>query len=357
MSMAPPCSLVWHVLCLQLPPLELTPELLRDFSRQYNQKVGERMKRVESITEQIKALEQKGKGVVEYRRTDPLRTSAAHESDKSCSTGASGKEPATAPELSPQPALQFHRQVPSTDSTLQIASTPHLLSAAPGAPPSREQVPILSWGPVSTTDGARLESQSALPALGSAGRSHTTTAAPSAHIIGPPCVAPPSCLWQHQETPVQLGSTESPSAAPYPFPQYSPPDTSAASYAIPCRTGDRGETQYPSPSQLEQHAAECSPGRFESGSELPAELLEFILDHSTASSAVSAHTSAVLEKPVPLPAEPWSPGIAFPNIVSPSEQPSTSHWWPDPPSSSSDRWLWPSAPFEGRLSSPWPWGS
>ncbi|EPT24821.1 hypothetical protein TGME49_245770 [Toxoplasma gondii ME49] len=340
-----------------LPPLELTPELLRDFSSQYNQKVGERMKRVESITEQIKALEQKGKGVVRCRRADPLRTSAAHESDKSCPTGASGKEPATAPELSTQPALQFHRQVPSTDSTLQVASTSHLLSAAPGAPPSREQVPILSWGPVSTTDGARLESQSALPALGSAGRSHTTTAARSAHIIGPPCVAPPSCLWQHQETPVQLGSTESPSAAPDPFPQYSPSDTSAASYAIPCRTGDSGETQYPSPSQLEQHAAACSPGRFEPGSELPAELLEFILDHSTAASAVSAHTSAVLEKPVPLPAEPWSPGIAFPNIVSPSEQPSTSHWWPDPPSSSSDRRLWPSAPFEGRLSSPWPWGS
>ncbi|ESS34018.1 hypothetical protein TGVEG_245770, partial [Toxoplasma gondii VEG] len=330
-----------------LPPLELTPELLRDFSSQYNQKVGERMKRVESITEQIKALEQKGKGVVRCRRADPLRTSAAHESDKSCPTGASGKEPATAPELSTQPALQFHRQVPSTDSTLQVASTSHLLSAAPGAPPSREQVPILSWGPVSTTDGARLESQSALPALGSAGRSHTTTAARSAHIIGPPCVAPPSCLWQHQETPVQLGSTESPSAAPDPFPQYSPSDTSAASYAIPCRTGDSGETQYPSPSQLEQHAAACSPGRFEPGSELPAELLEFILDHSTAASAVSAHTSAVLEKPVPLPAEPWSPGIAFPNIVSPSEQPSTSHWWPDPPSSSSDRRLWPSAPFEG----------
>ncbi|KYK62293.1 hypothetical protein TGPRC2_427530, partial [Toxoplasma gondii TgCatPRC2] len=83
-----------------LPPLELTPELLRDFSSQYNQKVGERMKRVESITEQIKALEQKGKGVVRCRRADPLRTSAAHESDKSCPTGASGKEPATAPELS-----------------------------------------------------------------------------------------------------------------------------------------------------------------------------------------------------------------------------------------------------------------
>ncbi|ESS34130.1 hypothetical protein TGVEG_245980 [Toxoplasma gondii VEG] len=356
-----------------LPPLELTPELLRDFSSQYNDRLVPRVMRELELSGQIGALEEKERDIFKCCLRLACRTSVTAETETPGPRVPTGGAPNPAPELSTQPELQFHRQVPSTDSTLQIASTPHLLSAAPGAPPSREQVPILSWGPVSTTDGARLEShlalpilgpagaqmesQSALPAMGSAGRSHTTTAARSAHIIGPPCVAPPSCLWQHQETPVQLGSTESPSAAPDPFPQYSPTDTSAASYAIPCRTGDRGETQYPSPSQLEQHAAACSPGRFEPGSELPAELLEFILDHSTAASAVSAHTSAVLEKPVPLPAEPWSPGIAFPNIVSPSEQPSTSHWWPDPPSSSSDRRLWPSAPFEGRLSSPWPWGS
>ncbi|KEP65465.1 UNVERIFIED_CONTAM: hypothetical protein HHA_245980 [Hammondia hammondi] len=336
-----------------LPPVELTPELLQELSRQYNDRVVPRLMRELELSGQIGALEEQERDIFKSVLPVDFRTSVTAETETPGSRVPTGGAPDAAMELAAQHALQLHRHVPSTVSTVQSVNMPYLLSAEPPAPPSREQVPVPSWGLVKTTDGALLESRSSLLILGSAGRSHTTTSAHSAHVIGPPCAAPQSCLWQHQEPPVQSGSTESPLAAQYLFPQYSLPDMSATSYAIPCRIGDRGESRYPSPSQLEQHATACSPVRLQSGSELPEDLSDFILDHSTAASAVSAHT-AVLEEPVSSPTEPWSPEISFPSIVSPSEQPSTSLWWPYLSSSASGRRLSPSAFLEGRFWSPRP---
>ncbi|KFG30151.1 hypothetical protein TGFOU_365480, partial [Toxoplasma gondii FOU] len=136
MSMAPPCSLVWHVLCLQLPPLELTPELLRDFSSQYNDRLIPRVMRELELSGQIGALEEKERDIFKCCLRLACRTSVTAETETPGPRVPTGGAPNPAPELSTQPALQFHRQVPSTDSTLQVASTPHLLSAAPGAPPS-----------------------------------------------------------------------------------------------------------------------------------------------------------------------------------------------------------------------------
>ncbi|KYF38513.1 hypothetical protein TGARI_372410, partial [Toxoplasma gondii ARI] len=100
-----------------LPPLELTPELLRDFSSQYNDRLVPRVMRELELSGQIGALEEKERDIFKCCLRLACRTSVTAETETPGPRVPTGGAPNPAPELSTQPELQFHRQVPSTDST------------------------------------------------------------------------------------------------------------------------------------------------------------------------------------------------------------------------------------------------
>ncbi|KFG40600.1 hypothetical protein TGDOM2_250115 [Toxoplasma gondii GAB2-2007-GAL-DOM2] len=139
---------------------------------------------------------------------------------------------------------------------------------------------------------------------------------------------PPSCMWQRLAP--TLSSTEPVDAQLSAlWPPARSPIVARAAAAPPGHWSSEvtgRSTSYP-PRPFEHHTAAYSTGDSHSESEIPLELVDFILSHSTPTATSSVDAPAPRQKAVPSSSGPWSPPYSPPPIVSPTEQAETRYSW------------------------------
>ncbi|KEP60713.1 UNVERIFIED_CONTAM: hypothetical protein HHA_250115 [Hammondia hammondi] len=196
-------------------------------------------------------------------------------------------------------------------SAVSGGGSPHV----PGASPA----PYTVSAPYESRQGASLRADGSTQRRGS----------PSCH--------PPSCMWQRLDP--ALSSSEpmhDQMSALWP-----PAKSLIFAPAAAAPSGHRsnevtGGSLSSPPRPFEHHTAAYSTGESQSESEIPQELLDFILSHSTPAATSSGDATAPRQKAVPSSSGPCSPPYSPPPIVFPTEQVETSYSWDSLSSSAFD---------------------
>ncbi|RQX66513.1 hypothetical protein TGCAST_390470, partial [Toxoplasma gondii CAST] len=209
------------------------------------------------------------------------------------------------------------------------------------ASPFVAQTPSRSPTPVTTTEGASRESAALASTTHSMASGDLTTS---------------SDWFTHDET-----TSESPSSLILHYqttPLFAAGAPQAVVYGGPCTSGDSGGPPY-SLSQIFEHAgAAHTTGDPRTESNIPEDVVEFVLSHSAPAATAYGDCAALLAESTPSIIQPWSPEYSPPPIVSASEHAATSSSWPHPTTSASDEGATPCAvpASSSAFSGPW-WSS
>nr|CEL70954.1 TPA: hypothetical protein BN1204_066175 [Neospora caninum Liverpool] len=285
-----------------LKPLALTPALQQHYAKQYRERADKHLHEAEDIKTEIRRLEKRHYEllVASCRGHPGSHHSGATDSQRSgvVSTAITGDERTgddphvmRPPEQVQRPSPRFQTR-PASQMTPAESEVPPL--GAPASPPpfphSFHPGETSGWSPT-----LQLDETSSAPAFVQA---HPGGARTPAHV--------------------------------------STVDTPAAASAVPCSSGEGGGPEYSHRQFLEHQEADHSAATAHSENDIPEEVLEFILSHTTSGKAGSGATHDPTTVTGPPQTQPWFPPNSTPLIgVHPAPHPIHSHWWPRPSSTSS----------------------
>ncbi|EPT25166.1 hypothetical protein TGME49_250115 [Toxoplasma gondii ME49] len=300
-------------------------EIAANLRRRYRELLPEKEKSMDQLRWQIRALEEQ-----EDQLRDELWEAnfpVAGEELQQRTTG----EP-SAP-LLPEPITSHHSQ--DMIATGAIPPYPHSQQPVPQASSSTASSttsmsgdPLLLHGANSRHMPPKSPPPYTLPAPHPSRQEDSPRADRFTLGTGSRSCLPPSCTWQRLAP--TLSSTEPVDAQLNAlWPPARSPIVARAAAASPGHWSSEvtgRSTSYP-PRPLEHHTAAYSTRESHSESEIPLELVDFILSHSTPTATSSVDATAPRQKAVPSSSGSWSPPYSPPPIISPTEQAETSYSW------------------------------
>ncbi|EPT31282.1 hypothetical protein TGME49_296121 [Toxoplasma gondii ME49] len=318
----------------------LSPELHQRLSQQYRERAPQHLARVEEMSRQIMALEEEAKEVAVQlwharRLSDP-----AVETQTQASTVSSATEPAETSEVaghhSPRDTTHARRDLVKSHSEPAFEKPSHKALSLPFI----AQDPTPSSSPVTTTGGASRESTSSSSITFSMASMDLAFAERFPHVAGT-SPSSPSLMWRRGT-----------------FPSFPSGDAQAPVSAGHRTSGDCGEPPHSLPPPFEHPGAAHTTGDPRTESNIPEDILEFVLSHSAPAATAYGDCAALLAESTPSFIQPWSPEYSPPPIVSASEHAATSSSWPHPTTSASDEGAAPCAvpASSSAFSGPW-WSS
>ncbi|KFG64203.1 hypothetical protein TGRUB_250115, partial [Toxoplasma gondii RUB] len=309
----------------QRGPSATGSEIAANLRRRYQELLPEKEKSMDQLRWQIRSLEEQ-----EDQLRDELWAANFPVAGEELQQRTAGQPSAP---LFPEPITSHHLQ--------DMIAT----GAIPPYPPSQQPVPQASSSTASSTtstsgdplllrgaNSRHMPAKSPPPYTLSAPHPSRQEDSPRADRFtlgtGSRSCLPPSCMWQRLAP--TLSSTEPVDAQLSAlWPPARSPIVARAAAAPPGHWSSEvtgRSTSYP-PRPFEHHTAAYSTGDSHSESEIPLELVDFILSHSTPTATSSVDAPAPRQKAVPSPSGPWSPPYSPPPIVSPTEQAETRYSW------------------------------
>ncbi|KFH11871.1 hypothetical protein TGVAND_250115 [Toxoplasma gondii VAND] len=300
-------------------------EIAANLRRRYQELLPEKEKSMDQLRWQIRSLEEQ-----EDQLRDELWAANFPVAGEELQQRTAGQPSAP---LFPEPITSHHLQ--------DMIAT----GAIPPYPPSQQPVPQASSSTASSTtstsgdplllrgaNSRHMPAKSPPPYTLSAPHPSRQEDSPRADRFtlgtGSRSCLPPSCMWQRLAP--TLSSTEPVDAQLSAlWPPARSPIVARAAAAPPGHWSSEvtgRSTSYP-PRPFEHHTAAYSTGDSHSESEIPLELVDFILSHSTPTATSSVDAPAPRQKAVPSSSGPWSPPYSPPPIVSPTEQAETRYSW------------------------------
>ncbi|KFG35322.1 hypothetical protein TGFOU_220630 [Toxoplasma gondii FOU] len=297
----------------------LSPELHQRLSQQYRERAPQHLARVEEMSRQIMALEEEAKEVAVQLLHARRLSDPAVETQTQASTVSSATEPAETSEVaghhSPRDTIHARRDLVKSHSEPALEKPLDEAVASPFV----AQIPSRSPTPVTTTEGASRESAALASTTHSMASGDLTTSSDWFTHAERTSESPSPLILHHQTAPLfAAGAPE------------------AVVYGGPCTSGDSGGPPY-SLSQIFEHAgAAHTTGYPRTESDIPEDVVEFVLSHSAPAVMASEDGAALFAESAPSFNQPWSSEYPPPRIVSPSEQAATSASLFQPTTSASD---------------------
>ncbi|EPR57084.1 hypothetical protein TGGT1_410790, partial [Toxoplasma gondii GT1] len=319
----------------------LSPELHQQLSQQYHDQCPRQLARMEDLSNEIRMLEEQEQRLAAQLQHARQSSGLAAETQTQASGVSSSAEPSEASGVagrsSPRGTIQVPRDLVERQSEPALEKPLDEAVASPFV----AQTPFRSPTPVTTTAGASRESAAVASTTHSMASGDLTTSSDwLTHAERTSESASPLIL-HHQTTPLFAAGA----------PQ-------AVVYGGPCTSGDSGGPPY-SLSQIFEHAgAAHTTGDPRTESNIPEDVVEFVLSHSAPAATAYGDCAALLAESTPSIIQPWSPEYSPPPIVSASEHAATSSSWPHPTTSASDEGATPCAvpASSSAFSGPW-WSS
>ncbi|KEP60446.1 UNVERIFIED_CONTAM: hypothetical protein HHA_456290 [Hammondia hammondi] len=336
----------------------LSSALHQQLSQQYRERAPQQLARVEELSRQIMALEEEANRVTVQLLLARRSSDQAAARQTQASTVASATERAETSKRAGQHSPRDTSHVPSDSA--ERHSEPAFETPGEDAPVSRfiAQVPAPSLAPVTTTERASRESASSPSTMFSLARSVPASGGRCTHVEGT-SQSPPLSIWQQQKHPsFQSGTLQLQSVPQMLAAQSAAGDPRATVSSGPWTTEDCGEPPYSLPPPFAYPVVAYAAGHPLTESDIPEDVVEFVLSHSAPAVTSSGDVTARLAESAPSIIQPWSPEYSPPPIVSPTEQASTSASWPQLSTSASDdgATLFAVPASSGAPSRPW-WSS
>nr|CEL72700.1 TPA: hypothetical protein BN1205_086860 [Toxoplasma gondii VEG] len=325
----------------KMAAIVLSPELHQQLSQQYHDRCSQRLARIEDLSKEIRMLEETEQRLAAQLQHARQSSDLAAETQTQASAVSSSTEPAEASDVSGRSSPRGTTQVPR--DLVERQSEPALEKPLDEAvaSPFVAQTPSRSPTPVTTTEGASRESAALASTTHSMASGDLTTSSDWFTHDETTSESPSSLILHHQTTPL-----------------FAPGAPQAVVCGGPCTSGDSGGPPY-SLSQIFEHAgAAHTTGDPRTESNIPEDILEFVLSHSAPAATAYGDCAALLAESTPSIIQPWSPEYSPPPIVSASEHAATSSSWPHPTTSASDEGATPCAvpASSSAFSGPW-WSS
>ncbi|KEP60477.1 UNVERIFIED_CONTAM: hypothetical protein HHA_455800 [Hammondia hammondi] len=325
---------------MNMAAIGLSPELHQRLLQEYRERCPQRFARLEDLSKEIMMLEETEQRLAVQLLHARQSSDAAAETQTRASALSSSTERAEASEVAGRHSPRGTTEV--TTDPAEHQSEPALEKPLHEAvvSPFFAQDPTPSSAPVTTADGAWRESAALSSIEYSMSSGGLTSSAWFRHIES--TSRSPSSLISHHQTALSFAAG----------------DPQAAVSAGPWTTGDCGTPPYSLPLPFAQPGAAYATGdpRTEK-SDIPEDVLEFVLSHSAPAVTSHADRTALLAESAPSIIQPWSPEYSPPPIVSPSEQAATSASWFQPTTSASDEGAKPSAVPASSSAPSRPWWS
>ncbi|KEP60448.1 UNVERIFIED_CONTAM: hypothetical protein HHA_456130, partial [Hammondia hammondi] len=308
-----------QTLCLQMAAIGLSPELHQRLSQEYRERCPQRLARLETLSKEITMLEETEHRLAIQLLHARLSSDLAAETQTQASASSSSTEPAETSEMAGRHSPGDTRHVTSDLAERQSEAASEQPSDAAAVSPFFAQDPTPSSRAVTTTEGAWRES-AALSSIGlpMTSADHRASSEWIRHVES--TSGSPSSLISHHQTALSFAAG----------------DPQAAVSAGPWSIGDCGTPPYSLPPPFVQPGAAYATGDPRTESDIPEDVLEFVLSHSAPAVTSFGDGAARLAESTASIIQPWSPEYSPPPIVSPSEQAATSASWFQPTTSASD---------------------
>ncbi|KAF4643648.1 hypothetical protein TGRH88_024020 [Toxoplasma gondii] len=306
-------------LCLQMAAIVLSPELHQQLSRQYRERCPQRFARVEDLSKEIRMLEEKEKSLTAQLWHARQSNDLAAETRTQASGVSSSTEPAETSDMAGQSSPRGTIQVPRdlVERQSEPAFEKPLDEAV--ASPFVAQTPFRSPTPVTTTEGAWRESAAVASTTHSMASGDLTTSSDWLTHAERTSESASSLIWHHQTAPL-----------------FAPGAPQAVVYGGPCTSGDSGGPPYSLSPTVEHAGAAHTTGDPRTESDIPDDVVEFVLSYSAPAVMASGDGAALFAESAPSFIQPWSSEYPPPPVVSPSEQAATSASLVQPTTSASD---------------------
>ncbi|RQX66616.1 hypothetical protein TGCAST_390010, partial [Toxoplasma gondii CAST] len=264
-------------LCLQMAAIVLSPELHQQLSQQYHDQCPRQLARMEDLSNEIRMLEEQEQRLAAQLQHARQSSGLAAETQTQASGVSSSAEPSEASGVagrsSPRGTIQVPRDLVERQSEPALEKPLDEAVASPFV----AQTPFRSPTPVTTTAGASRESAAVASTTHSMASGDLTTSSDwLTHAERTSESASPLIL-HHQTTPLFAAGA----------PQ-------AVVYGGPCTSGDSGGPPY-SLSQIFEHAgAAHTTGDPRTESNIPEDVVEFVLSHSAPAATAYGDCAALL---------------------------------------------------------------
>ncbi|KEP60447.1 UNVERIFIED_CONTAM: hypothetical protein HHA_456260, partial [Hammondia hammondi] len=310
---------------MNMAAIGLSPELHQQLSQEYRERYPQRLAHLENLSKEIMMLEE-----TEHRLAVQLlharqSSDLAAEAQTQAPALSSSTEPAETSAMAGRHAPGDTRHVTSDLAERQSEAASEQPSDEAVVSPFFAQDPTPSSRAVTTTEGAWRES-AALSAIGYSMSSGDLTSSDWIRHVESTSRSP-SSLISHHQTALSFAAG----------------DPQAAVSAGPWSIGDCGTPPYSLPPPFVQPGAAYATGDPRTESDIPEDVLEFVLSHSAPAVPSPGDRNVLLEESTASFLQPWSSEYSPPPIVSPSEQAATSASWFQPTTSTSDDGATPSA--------------
>ncbi|EPR56807.1 hypothetical protein TGGT1_411190, partial [Toxoplasma gondii GT1] len=306
-------------LCLQMAAIVLSPELHQQLSRQYRERCPQRLARVEDLSKEIRMLEEKEHSLTVQLWHARKSSDLAAETQTQASGVSSSTEPAEASDMAGQSSPRGTIQVPR--DLVERQSEPALEKPLDEAvaSPFVDQIPFWSPTPVTNTKGASRESAAVASTTHAMASGDLTTSSDWLTHAERTSESASSLILHYQTAPLFAAGA----------PQ-------AVVYGGLCTSGDSGGPPYSLSPTVEHAGAAHTTGDPRTESDIPEDVVEFVLSYSSPAVMASGDGAALFAESAPSFIQPWSSEYPPPPVVSPSEQAATSASLVQPTTSASD---------------------
>ncbi|EPT31165.1 hypothetical protein TGME49_287430, partial [Toxoplasma gondii ME49] len=306
-------------LCLQMAAIVLSPALHEQLSRQYRERCPQRLALMEDLSKDIRMLEEQEQRLAAQLQHARQSRDLAAETQTQASAFSSSTEQAETSDMAGQSSPRGTTQVPR--DLVERQSEPALEKPLDEAvaSPFVAQTPFRSPMPVTTTEGAWRESAAVASTTHSMASGDLTTSSDWLTHAERTSESASSLIWHYQTTPLFAAGA----------PQ-------AVVCGGPCTSGDSGGPPYSLSPTVEHAGAAHTTGDPRTESDMPEDVVEFVLSYSAPAVMASEDGAALFAESAPSFIQPWSSEYPPPRIVSPSEQAATSASLFQPTTSASD---------------------
>ncbi|KFG56641.1 putative proteophosphoglycan protein ppg4, partial [Toxoplasma gondii RUB] len=274
---------------------------------------------VEDLSKEIRMLEEKEKSLMAQLWHARQSSDLAAETQTQASGVSSSTEPAEASDMAGQSSPRGTIQVPRdlVERQSEPAFEKPLDEAV--ASPFVAQTPFRSPTPVTNTKGASRESAAVASTTHSMARGDLTTSSDWLTHAERTSESASSLIWHYQTAPL-----------------FAPGAPQAVVCGGPCTSGDSGGPPYSLSPTVEHAGAAHTTGDPRTESDIPEDVVEFVLSYSSPAVMASGDGAALFAESAPSFIQPWSSEYPPPPVVSPSEQAATSASLVQPTTSASD---------------------
>ncbi|CBZ56191.1 unnamed protein product [Neospora caninum Liverpool] len=317
--------------------LELTQEVLERYSEAYKQQSFNHFKLLEDLEAQIKGISKEERLIVAEIRSLGSSTDGAEGQESRAPPWVSSGGTEAAPMVTDPPALVTRKQGRMPQSSFQTEPGFGMMSPEYDVPRSAAPSSMLQVMPTTTTGCASAWTSLPLRNWETVATGGGTTPARSTPRTSELLYHGKSHRGQHVEAAASPSILVQPQTrAPRLSEQWRTVEPLAAASAVPCSSGAGGGPEYSHRQFLEHQEADHSAATAHSENDIPEDVLEFILSHTTSGKAGAAATHDPTAEIGPSQTQRWFPPNSSPPIgVQPEPHPILSHWWPRPSSTSS----------------------